>query len=163
MPSFGGNAGPYPQSQEVDYAPPLKMKIERCYYATSINQMDDMGSQFQGTNMPGLVIKPQAMFLVIELAMTNYGNDPLSSRNPPLFQLRSDDGKTFDPHQGIGMAAQMMSSNINPGQALRAREVFDVPVGKYQLLVEHGQTGYGWSVSQGDLAWIWNLEPTPEK
>lgn len=153
-----------PQSQEMDFAPPLRMKIERSYWATSVNPMDDYAGAYQSTpGMTGGSIKPQDSFLVVELAITNYGNQPLSAIHPPVFVLVGADGTTYQPiSQVSGLTEKIvMGGNINPGHASRGRAVFDVPSGSYDLRVELGTVGRGFYISPGGpIARTWILTPT---
>ena len=57
------------QNEEMDWAPPLRLKIERCYWTQSVNKMDDFAN---GRAMRGVVgdqmnVTAQDSFLVVEL------------------------------------------------------------------------------------------------
>jgi Domain of unknown function (DUF4352) len=163
---LGMNLGPskYPQSTELAYADPIKMKIERCYWSKTINPMEDYDQIYQPpANMPGMSKTAQDSYLVVELALTNYGNSPMAPTGPPLFELLSADGKTYEPVEGMtGMTQKtVMGGNINPGHALKGREIFDVPEGAYNLKVIVGVAT--WRIVPGGTAWIWQLSPTESK
>jgi hypothetical protein len=131
----------------------IKIRIVRCYWAQTINQMDDLDQAYIPAGAAKMTRPAQNSFLVVELAMTNYGNKPATPHLPPRFEVVSAEEKTYDPlNQSMDMTARsMLGGNINPGNSLKAREVFDVPKSKYVMNVK---------LSQNDLAWGWQLEPT---
>lgn len=161
----GRRPGRVPQSTEMEYAPSLKMRIERCYWTDTINPMDDFDTSFRpAQGMPKIEKKAQNSFLVVELAIRNDGDRPLTPRDPPVFQLKSERGTTFNPSAGgTGGSSSLTSklalgANMNPGESLKGRAVFDVPKGNYDLLVKLGDLEAG-RIRSGPLAWIWVLSP----
>lgn len=72
---FGGG-GVVPQSQEMAYAPPLKLRIEKCHWTQTINRMEDYDGMYAAMGaMSQMPVKAQDDFLVVEMALTNYGDE----------------------------------------------------------------------------------------
>jgi hypothetical protein len=163
-PAVSATSSKVPQSEEMTYADPLKMKILRCYWTDTVSPFDDTDM-----NLPAGAYRPtkkaQDAFLVVELALTNYGDKPMSPVNPPWFELHSQDGKSFERVEAMNDLTQkcVLGSNINPGKAFKAREVFDVPKGQYDLNGILGTNQPGWRISKGPILWVWELSPTTEK
>lgn len=158
--------GKMPQNEEMDYSNPLKLKIEKCYWANTVNRADDF-SGF-GSRLPDMSVKAQDSFLVVEIALTNYGNQPLTPQSPPVFELKSASGTTYQSDarfQGmnqINSLGTLAGSNINPGRAAKGRLVFDVPKGSYELYVNASEWR-GAAFYRSELLWIWELSPSDEK
>lgn len=164
----GQESGPprVPQSQEMDFTPSLKMKIEQCYWAATVNPIDDYAAAYSSVPaITGQGLKPQDSFLVVDLAITNYASQPLTATRPPIFVLVASDGRTYDPISQItGLTSKMlMDGNVNPGHSTRGRAVFDVPTGSYDLRVELGTFARGYVTTTGPLVWTWILTPTPQQ
>jgi hypothetical protein len=148
--AFSGQSNRVDQSQEMDYAPPLKMKIVRAYWGTE-------ASAYGGTT-------PQGKSLIIELALTNYGNSPLKPINPPILKLSDATGRTFDPRNPNNFTTGIIFGGpINPGSASQDKVIFDVPPGTYDLVVDVGSVGVGWTLTKGRTAFIWILNPSPQQ
>jgi hypothetical protein len=137
-----------PQSQEMTWAPPLRMKIERCYWSKSA---------------PGISENSQDEFLIVELAMTNYGNEPLAPNSAPVFELKNSAGTVYHALNNGGFTSQIQfMENLNPGRSIHGSQVYDVPKGDYYLEVEDGGPRYvGMVPLRGDLRFIWGINPTP--
>lgn len=164
-----GTSVRYSQDAEVDFAPPLKLKIERAYWTESINRADDFAIPSRGSFKPDMSVKAQDGFLVIEVALTNYGSNPISPSKPPVFELKNPSGVSYETDskfnaslKDFNMMGTNFGTNINPGKAAKGRLVFDVSRGEYELAVHEGDwqgSGFG----KGRLSWIWKLSPTTDK
>src|SRR4051794_25555490 len=102
----------------------------------SVSMMDDYATQ--GMTLPpgsenALRTKAQDSFLVVELAMTNYGTEPRHPLSYPMFELRNAAGVRYQPAQNMDRftTSFLLSGNINPGRAKKGRVAFDVPKGQY--------------------------------
>lgn len=160
---FTGTATRIPQSQAIDYAPPIKMQIDKCYWTNSVNIAEDL-AQTSGVALPEMRIKAQDSFLVVEVSMTNHGTTPLIATESPLFELKSSTGTVYQAdtrvHGMTEISAQgsNMGHNINPGRSIKGRLVFDVPKGTYDLIVYKGEW-QGSALFKSYIAGTWGLSP----
>lgn len=160
----GSSPAKVPQSQEMTWATPLRLKIERCSWARTVSRSDDFPGQ-AGSLPPQLQdahnVTAQDNFLVVELALTNYGTEPLHPLSYPMFELRNAAGIRYQPTLNMDRFTTdfVLAGNINPGRADRGRVVFDVPKGQYDLYVDNSRLQGSVVRPTGQLMWIWELSP----
>jgi hypothetical protein len=133
-----------PQSEEVVYTAPFKMKIIRVHW-------QNVGNSGAGST------------LAVDLTLTNTGDSPFKPSMPPMFELKDSAGRHFAPRtpndftQGI-----VLGGPINPGANRSNTIFFDVPTGNYELYVFYGVWSGGWNLSKSGTAIVWTLSPLPQ-
>ena len=135
-----------PQSQELAWSGPLKLKIERSYW--------------QAGGQPNAPASP----LVIRMTMTNTGPTPASPDYAPVFLVKDSNGTKMTPRidpTSFGVAFIAGVPDLQPGQSRSSDVVFIVPRGTYQLEVMKGERRPNVVVLVPDsLVGTWNLTPT---
>lgn len=160
----GSSVTKVPQSQEMTWATPLRLKIEHCSWTRTVSRSDDFPGQ-AGSLPPQIQdaykLNAQDNFLVVELAMTNYGTEPLHPLSYPMFELRNAAGIRYQPTLNMDRFTTdfVLAGNINPGRAEKGRVVFDVPKGQYDLYVNNSRLQGSVVRPTGQLMWIWELSP----
>ena len=135
----------YSQNQEHMHSV-FKLKIEEVFWT----DVETKIGQHSGSHMKSLVIN---------LSTTNTGKEPLRSKKPIVFRLKSEEGVEYAVRGMGGAWGGPLTPGLNPNMPNIVRLVFDVPMGNnYYLVVSEG-VWEGGMVSQREPMFRWKLFP----